>query len=55
MDLPSSVCNEVPPTVVAAPLRRRPMLGLGAGLGAVGMAPGVVTEAMSGNEDTVIV
>ena len=31
------------------------MLGLGAGLGAVGMAPGVVTEAMSGNEDTVIV
>ena len=51
MDLPSSVCSEVPPTVVAAPLRRRPPLWVGAGLGVVGMAPGEVTEAMNGTED----
>ena len=36
MDLPSSVWRGVPLTVVAAPLRRRPTLGLGAGDKALG-------------------
>ena len=34
--------------VAAVPLRRRPPLWVGAGLGVVGMAPCEVTEAMSG-------
>ena len=42
VDLPSSVCSEVPVVVVAEPLRWLPALGLGAGDRALGEKPEVI-------------